>query len=502
MDTYKNKAAMYLRKSRSDDPAESIDETLAKHQQILNEYAVKNNITVTKIFKEVVSGDGLFTRPQMLAMLNDIENGMYTAVLCVDIDRLGRSSTKDSGIILETFQDNNCVIITPDKIYDLNNDIDQMTVEMKTFLARQELKMIRKRMQRGQVLTLKSGGHTGEPPYGYKRVWLDKTPSLVPTDDAKTVKMIYDWYVNDGYGSYTIANKLNNLGLIAPDGGQFTRSSVRAILSNPTYAGRIVWGRQKILRRRKPGDKYKRIYQPEENWINVDGLHEAIVPLEQWQRAQQIRSTRSHPPTFKGILQNPYAGLIYCSNCGTAIQRQYSNKKYQERLLCPTTGCCGSIKMQLFEERLLLKLNSALSDLKLQGAKKDDNATQNIVRQIIAAKKQINTITNQRDKLHDFLEQGIYDIDTFMHRQDILIQKLNAAERELNELQSNLRDLGNRVDPEEIVPTMENLLHNWDNLIPADKNSILKQLIKRIDYKRVFNARHNQDFEINITWRF
>ena len=175
---YKSRTAIYLRKSRNDEQSESIDETLARHLDILTDFAVKNGITVIKIYKEVVSGDGLFTRPQMIAMLNDIENGCYTAVMCIDIDRLGRSSTKDSGIILETLRENGCRIITPDKVYDLDNDIDEMTVEMKSFFARQELKSITKRLKRGEIETIKAGGHTGEPPYGYRRIWIGKMPFM------------------------------------------------------------------------------------------------------------------------------------------------------------------------------------------------------------------------------------------------------------------------------------------------------------------------------------
>ena len=95
---------MYLRKSRMDPDSESIDETLARHTDTLTKFAGRLGMCITGVYKEVVSGDGLFTRPEMVRLLQDIEMGEYTAVLCMEIDRLGRSSQKDSGIIFETIK--------------------------------------------------------------------------------------------------------------------------------------------------------------------------------------------------------------------------------------------------------------------------------------------------------------------------------------------------------------------------------------------------------------
>lgn len=496
---YKSKTAIYLRKSRSDEASESIEETLSRHLDILTDYAIKNNITVIKIYKEVVSGDGLFTRPQMIAMLNDIENGCYTAVMCIDIDRLGRSSTKDSGIILETLRENGCKIITPDKVYDLDNDIDEMTVEMKSFFARQELKSITKRLKRGEIETIKAGGHTGEPPYGYRRIWLGKMPSLEPTSESETVKMIYDWYVNEGLGSHSISDKLNRMNIPAPDGGKFSRSSVRMILSNPIYAGKIVWNRKKRIKKRRPEDKFREIDNPPEQWIESKGLHEAIIEEEQWEQAQRIRKSRSHPPAYKGVVKNPYAGLIYCANCGTAIQRQY-NKRTGERLICPTTACNGSIKLDIFSERLKLKLEEALEGLKIQRKQNLNNEFESNERQIKIIEKQLTTINNQREKLHDLLEQGVYDIQTFTSRQNTLIERQNMLESELKVQKEEQQT--KKLQPDEAIPKIEYLLNNWDNIEPIDKNKILKTLVKKIMYKRDGRKYSIVEFDTEIQWRF
>ena len=67
---------MYLRKSREDREAESHGEgeTLARHEKRLNELAEQLKITISHIYREVVSGETIAARPEMMHMLSDIEN--------------------------------------------------------------------------------------------------------------------------------------------------------------------------------------------------------------------------------------------------------------------------------------------------------------------------------------------------------------------------------------------------------------------------------------------
>ena len=68
---------MYLRKSRSDDPNEDINDTLAKHEKILFDLADSLNINRKEImqFKEVVSGENIQNRPEMKKLLEYVMEG-------------------------------------------------------------------------------------------------------------------------------------------------------------------------------------------------------------------------------------------------------------------------------------------------------------------------------------------------------------------------------------------------------------------------------------------
>ena len=96
----------YLRKSRKDAEAEAHGqgETLARHQKRLEEYASSVGIKISKFYKEVVSGETIASRPVMQQLLTDVENGMWTGVLVVEVERLARGNTLDQGIVSNAFQ--------------------------------------------------------------------------------------------------------------------------------------------------------------------------------------------------------------------------------------------------------------------------------------------------------------------------------------------------------------------------------------------------------------
>ena len=59
---------IYLRKSRSDDPALSVTDVLARHEQQLQEYAINTynrQISEDHIYREIVSGETIADRPVM-----------------------------------------------------------------------------------------------------------------------------------------------------------------------------------------------------------------------------------------------------------------------------------------------------------------------------------------------------------------------------------------------------------------------------------------------------
>ena len=242
------KTAIYLRKSRVDEEAEKIGvgETLTRHRKTLLEYAKKNNLTIIKIREEVASGESIIHRPEMISLLKEIEQGLYDAVLCMDVQRLGRGDMEEQGLILKTFKASNTKIITPDKTYDLNNEFDEEYSEFEAFMSRKEYNMIKKRMQRGKLRSVNDGNYISHvKPFGYK-LYREKNIKTLEIDDDQVdiVKLIFDRYVNHNEGCKIIADRLNNMGLKTSKGNSWVQDAVAYIIKNPLYIGKITW--QKI----------------------------------------------------------------------------------------------------------------------------------------------------------------------------------------------------------------------------------------------------------------
>ncbi len=480
--------AMYLRKSRAEELSDSVDETLKRHKETLLEFATKNFLTVSKIYEEVVSGESLYTRPKMLKLLADVEDGNYDAVLCMDIDRLGRGAMSDQGVILETLKSTDTKIITPRKVYDLNNEMDETYSEFETFMARQELKTIKRRMQRGIKKTIEDGGYIANAPYGYNKATVDKRPTLsINEDEARFVRMMFDMYVNKGMGCQHIADAINTMGAKPHRANQFGRTSIMKILHSPTYIGKIVWNQKTHIRKGTKGNqKHITVYNPKEKWTVVDGIHPAIIDQTLFEQAQKISTGRYHPPANTGIVENPLAGLVCCSHCGTLMQRQVIRHS-GAYLMCQKPACMVSASLSLVESAVLDELKNTLERLRLEQknvAQPAVDKSSEILNVIEAERK---TVESQIDKLHDFLEQGVYDIDTYLARQSLLKEKIAKLADTKNAV-----TVTHRTDYKNVSKTIKDVLTAYDFATPQKKNLLLKSVIDKIVYNKEKGAKPAQ----------
>lgn len=472
--------AEYLRKSRADDPGEPVEVTLARHREALADCMARLAISVAPedVFEEVVSGDSLYARPQMLRLLEGVEQGMYDGVLCMDIQRLGRGSMSDQGAILDAFKLSGTKIITPQKIYDLSDETDETYTEFETFLGRQEYKMIKRRLRRGIKATVQSGGYIANAPFGYDKVRIGKTPSIKPNEaEAPFVRMMYELYLS-GLGCQRIADKVNSMGAKPRRGEEFSRTTIRAILRNPVYVGKIVWDRKTHIRHAKQnGGKHLTIYNPRESWTIVDGIHQGIVPQETFDQVQEIFSRRYHSPSFTGVIENPLAGLIVCGNCGHNMQRQ-ADKHGGPILLCQKRGCIVSSKLNTVENTLISRLREEMN-LLVHTAGNEDPQQDNTRQTIQAIEKQIATAKSQDERLHDLLEQGVYDTGTFLQRHAALTQRIAALESS----KSELRPQG-RLDIPRMAARIQGVLDVYQTLSPQDRNELLKSVLEKVIYRK------------------
>lgn len=517
---------MYLRKSRADAEAEARGEgeTLARHERALLELSKRLRLTVTEIYREVVSGETIAARPVMQQLLTEVEGGLWDGVLVMEVERLARGDTIDQGIVAQTFKFSDTKIITPMKTYDPNNEFDEEYFEFGLFMSRREYKTINRRLQRGRVASVKEGKWVANiAPFGYKRVKLvgEKGWTLEPVPaEADTVRFIFDLYTSgevqeDGtskrLGVSLIVRRLNALRLPPKKGSDWVPASIRDILINPAYVGKVRWNWRPTVKRMVEGRVV--LSHPRssvEECIIVDGLHPALIEKETWETAQMnIAQNPPRPVGERNTVKNPLAGIVVCGKCGRKmVRRPYSgkNKAKPEALMCAATSCDNiSVALHFVEERILEALSEWLGDYRL---KWDDGPVVKKVSQVDVKRKALKKIDGelvdlekQRDNLHNLLEQGVYTTDMFLERSRVLSERITQATESRAAIEGELSlELIREDSRKNIIPKVERLLDVYAALsTPKAKNDMLKEVLEKVVYTKEHNGRwHNapDDFEI------
>ncbi|SFM46776.1 recombinase family protein [Salibacterium qingdaonense] len=508
---------MYLRKSRADLEAEARGdgETLAKHKNALFKIAKKLNLNVTKIRQEIVSGESLVHRPEMLELLKEVENHKYDAVLVMDIDRLGRGNMQEQGLILDTFRTAKTKIITTRKAYDLSDEWDEEYTEFETFMSRKELKIINRRLQGGRLRSIEEGNYIAtNAPYGYEIYKDGKHRTLVPhPDQAPIVRKIFAWYTEDNsnqrLGSAEIANRLNEMSAPSYTGKLWEPSAVLNIIKNAVYAGRLQWKRKDIKKSTTPGKTKDTRTRPRNEWVDVEGKHEPLVSMELYEKAQDILKVRYHVPyQLGGRVTNPLAGIVKCGYCEkTMVRRPYTDGKIF--VMCNNAKNCGcrSSKIEFVEQKVLNGLQDWLDRYKADWdhgnedntANEDANELEILQNSIQSMEKELKELNKQKLKLHDFLERGVYDEETFLERSQNISDRMNDINTNIANAQSEMELLQEREAAQEnIIPHVEHVLDLYQKTDDIKKkNALLKSVIEKAVYTKNKQQRLD-DFELVI----
>ncbi|MBS6645635.1 MAG: recombinase family protein [Clostridiaceae bacterium] len=516
---------MYLRKSRADKESEARGEgeTLARHEQLLTQLALKMNLTVEAVYKELVSGETISARPKMQQLLIEVMQGKWDGVLVMEVERLARGDTKDQGTVAEAFKFSNTKIITPLKIFDPSNEYDEEYFEFNLFMSRREYKTINRRIQRGRIAAFKDGWYiAGLAPYGYEKVKHkgDKGCTLeMKEEEAKAVRLIYDLYTigelqDDGsylhLGSYQIRDRLNQLSVPSPSHGSWSASAVLDILQNPIYYGYQRWSWRKV-EKKMIGESIIESRPKDENCPKVRGRHTPIISENTFMLAKRIRESKLYPVLTDTTLQNPLTGLICCAKCNTLMCRQLSNTKDHYPILrCPNSKCSNiSSPLYLIEEKLISGLEEWLPNYELKWKEQNNKLTVNSTTEMLNAsikkmETELDLTERQIINTFDYLEQGIYSPETFLERRKLLENKKSSLNQELDQLNADLKTFKRREETIiNFIPKVKRILDvYWAVDDVCTRNSMLKSIIDHVEYLKTERSkkgqRNNASFLLHI----
>ena len=498
---------MYLRKSRQDDPNETVEEVLSKHEIMLQDWARRElgrEIPEDCIYREIVSGgESIDDREEMRKVLARIEDPRVAGVVVADPQRLTRGDLEDCGRLISSLRYTSTLVATPMMVYDMTDEMQRKFFEGELLRGREFLDYTKKKLLIGRMQAIRRGLFIHkEAPYGYKKIVIRKDHTLEPDENADVVRMVFDLFVKGGLTYYQIAKKLDSIGVKPSKSKTWSKSSIRYMLKNPHYDGKVCFNMVREITTMENGEKVtRRINQPKDTWIIADGIHPAIVDHEIFEKAQELMKENATPAKLGYPLQNPFAGIMVCSVCGKSIT-QHPYKHAETRLECRSRPRCSkSVKMSAVIDAVAIALEqSELPELEARWKNGDGQAIVIQKRLLANLEKEMESYRQQEERQYEFLETGRYTPDVFDKRNAALRQKIEDCQERLYKAKSTMPK---EVDYKERVVALKDAIAGLksDDISTEEKNRLLKAIVKRIELKTTDSGHNAVDMNLAITLR-
>ena len=446
--------------------------SLDAQKERLTKYAEGNDMVIAGEYSdEGKSGKNIAGRVDFQRMLNDIacKKDGVEYVLVFKLSRFGRNAA-DTLTSLQFMQDYGVNLISVEDGIDSSKEAGKLMVHVLSAVAEIERENILVQTMEGRKQKAREGKWNGGfAPYGYKLV---DGELIIEEDEAEAIRIIFDKFVHTNLGYNGVVNYLNNNGIKkkARQNGyltQFTTSTVKAILDNPVYYGKIAYGRRKTTKIEGTRNEYHVVAQKE--FDVYDGRHKAIVDEQLWKDVQAKRRATASKLEKKHDVDHEHvlSGLVKCPVCGAGL---YGNVKRAKRK-------DGSYYKTYFSYACKHRLNKdghKCDYHKQWSEEKVDNAVSEIIRKLVnnprfseVMKTKINTSvdTSEAEKelanAKKVLKQLIGTKDKIILQIDTLDILDKNYDRKYDDLQKRLDTIYDKIgDAEDLVSETEDKLSN------------------------------------------
>ena len=353
------RAAIYSRKSKFTGKGESVENQVEMCRQYINlhlEDVDKDNIVVYE--DEGFSG-GNTARPQFQAMVNAIRKREIDLVICYRLDRITRNLNDFSGM-MKDFEEYNVIFVSVKEQFDMTNPMGKAMMNLTAVFAELERETIRDRIRDNMHELAKHGRWLGgNTPTGYKSVELVNKITVdgrekkaykleIVKDEAVLIHLIFSKFLETSsltkVETYLLQNHIKT-----KNTKNFSRFTIRAILSNPVYmiADKEAWdyyeemgveiyaeqsafdGRHGIMAynktEQKPGKSNK--VRDMKEWIIAVGKHKGMIPGKEWVKVQRLLG-QNNSKSYRKQKSNQalLSGLLFCGNCGSFMRPKQSQR--------------------------------------------------------------------------------------------------------------------------------------------------------------------------------
>nr|DAI19810.1 MAG TPA: integrase [Caudoviricetes sp.] len=500
--------AEYLRKSRGE-----TTEDLIKHKTILEELC-KSRGWVYVVYEEVETGESLFARPVMQQLLRDVEDNIYDAVVCVDLDRLGRGDLVDWGQIKRVFQKTNTYMVTPSSLYNLNDDNEEFAVDLQTLFARREYKKITHRLSMGKKVGAKLGAWTnGTPPMPYEyQEWIDPATNkryynekglVVNLQKLSIYRFMVDSFIKDKKSTNEIAWELNRRNIPSPRGGRWCNMTVRRLLVDETHLGKIISNKTKgDGHKNKSPNKQPFQKIPKEQWTVVENRHEAIKTQDEHEKILIGIQKNLKSPYRRSDHYYPLKGLIKCGLCGYGLPLEYKRGKdlivkkcwHKDYLgnKCPNS----SGKAQYIIDAIDEQLKEYEEQIRKEIESCEDQSTDLIQLQIKTIMDKLNKKDIALKRARIAYDEGVDTLDEYRSAKERILKEVDELENQLSIENLKLQKAQSITNHEKLHYIEEFRRSRWeDELDDKELNDLYKTIISSIIWTKQGD---NIDIKVNF----
>jgi site-specific DNA recombinase len=315
---------------------------------------------------------------------------------------------------------------------------------------------------------------------------------FVDPEEAPVINKIFETFLKSNSVRKTTI-ELNNRGVKTRRGQLWSKTTIHRILSSPIYAGFLTYGKRKT-----DPVSGRLIKQDKETWTIVEGEHDPIVPVDIFEKVQNLLSKNQGKPT-KSSRTYLLSGILRCGLCGGAMtghtftkkenQKKYSYYKCYSRLQKGDIACKGlSLPAADLEDFIIDKLMTLSTDTVFLSDKKkmldvlrsrannDENGDD-----IKRIDKEVGNLTERLDNLLDKMERSLISDEDFQPRYEKIKNDINSLENEKTKLIASGKS--KQIAMNSLESSFEEIAafnKNWDYLDDVGKALRLRSVVKEI----------------------
>lgn len=298
--------------------------------------------------------------------------------------------------------------------------------------------------------------------YGY--VWNKETKSIeVNEEEAKIVKMVYEWYVYFDHGVSEISRKLAELGVYGKNSKKpVTAKTLMQWLSDEAYVGVFHINKRGSSLDLGAGRETKRFTNPKKEWIAIEKPDLAIIDKELFDLAQKIRAERratydkpskeATQARFRGY--HLFAGKIFCGVCGTQFVHVYTDrlqtisayKDYFSKKAKEVGEKCENIGYNKIHEVVLSNITRKAINLTLENTEQIFDNLYNIINEVMESSTdntpKVDALKKRLDKLEKERESYFEGWRTAPDNEmrEYFYKKITSIKEEIAELKQELSE--------------------------------------------------------------